>query len=185
MHRSQRGLTLIELLVVIVMIGILTAIVVPRFRVSAQARVRHAAQKMANDIELTRTRSLATASAARMVFDAAANAYGTYLDDDRDGIITQSPAEMMALHGFGTRPLTDGVQFGRSSAPQLPEMPGAGDITFPASRLDFDTRGITAPVGTRGAVYLTSSVDPAAIAAVSVTAAAGVRVWIYQGGTWR
>ena len=64
-------------------------------------------------------------------------------------------------------------------------MAGAGAITLPSSRLEFGTMGITNPFGTTGVVYLTSANDATAIAAVSISAAAGIRVWVYRGGAWQ
>lgn len=183
--RVRRGFTLVEVLVVIVMIGIMMKIVVPRFRVSNASRVRGAARQMAADLEVARTRALSTTSKVRVVFNVASQQYSGYLDVDRDGVFVQNAAETNALAAFNTRTLTDGVQMARGATPDVPGMAGAGAITLPNSRVQFATMGVTDPFGTSGVVYLRSSLDATAIAAVSITGAAGVRVWVYKGGAWQ
>jgi type II secretory pathway pseudopilin PulG len=184
---SRRGSSLFELLTVVAMIGMLSAIVVPRFRVSAHTKVRLAAQQLAQDLEFTRTRALATRSPARVALATSGTiGYTGYLDFDRDGAFVQSGEESDSLAGFRARPFEPGVSFGRAGgAPDLPSLPGAGSITVPNGRVDFDTRGLTAPFGAKGVIYLTHADDPTAAAAVSITGAAGIRAWVYQGGSWR
>ena len=183
-HRV-RGITLIEMLVVIVMIGILTAILMPRFRVSPQTRVRQAADVMVRDLELARGRALSTRSWARVRFDLGSESYTGYLDFNRDSVFAQTTEESDSLHGFGRRRLTDNVVFGRGSAPDVPGLPGSGVINLPNGAIDFDSRGLTNPFGTRGVIYLSHPGDPNAIAAVAVTGAAAIRTWTYDGTSWR
>ncbi len=185
MPRARHGFTLVEALVVITMIGIMSAIVIPRFRVSNTTKVRNAARQLAADLELARTRALTTTSLVRVVFDVPNQQYSGYLDADRNGVFVQNAAEMTALAAFQTRTLTEGVQIARGATPAVTGMAGAGAITFPNSRVEFATMGVTNPFGTSGVVYFTSALDPTAVAAVSVTGAAGVRVWIYKGGAWQ
>jgi prepilin-type N-terminal cleavage/methylation domain-containing protein len=181
-----RGFSLIETLVVIVMIGILTAIMVPRFRVSHASRVRSAARQMAADLEVVRTRALSTATMTRVTFNAGTGVYTGYFDADRNNAFAQNAAETTALAVFSSRTLTEGVTIGRAGAtPAVPCMAGAGAITLPNTRVEFGSMGITNPFGTSGVVYLTSANDATAIAAVSISAAAGIRVWTYRGGAWQ
>lgn len=184
-RHDRRGFTLVETLVVITMIGIMSAIVIPRFRVSNATLVRQAAQQLAVDLELARTRALSTTSMVRVVLNTGAQTYSGYLDDNRDGVFAQNTSEINALGAFQTRILTDGVRIARGATPGVPGMAGAGAVTLPGSRVEFATQGITNPFGTAGVIYLTSANDATAIAAVSVSAAAGVRVWVYKGGSWQ
>ncbi len=185
-RHPRRGFSLVEALVVIVMIGILTAIVVPRFRVSHTARVRSAARQLAIDLEAVRTRALATATMTRVTFNTGTGTYTGYFDADRNGAFVQNAAETDALAVFRSRTLTEGVQIARAGAtPSVPGTAGATAVTLPGSMVEFTTQGITNPFGTTGVVYFTSSNDPTAVAAVSISAAAGIRVWTYRGGAWQ
>jgi prepilin-type N-terminal cleavage/methylation domain-containing protein len=186
MRGPRRGFSLIEVLIVVVLIGIMMAIVVPRFRVSQVTKTRQAADQLVRDLEAVRSRALATRSVARIAVDPVTGTYIGYLDNDRDGTLSQSAAETTALEVFRTRALDSDVRFGRGGAPDLPGFPGAGSVTLPNSRVDFDARGLTTPLGTRGVVYLTSVTDAKAVTAVSISAAAGIQAWVYRsGGTWQ
>ena len=184
---DRRGFSLVELLIVVAMIGLLSTIVIPRFRVSPATQVRLAARQLAIDLEYGRSRALATRSAARVAFTTAGTlGYTGFLDSDRDGLFVQSAAESDSLAGFRARPLGPGVGFGRpGGVPDLPTLPGSGPITLPNDRVDFDTRGLTAPFGVKGVIYLTHADDPTAAAAVSITGAAGIRAWVYRNGSWQ
>jgi prepilin-type N-terminal cleavage/methylation domain-containing protein len=183
--QSRRGFTLVEILVVVVLIGLSLGIVVPRFRVSEATKARQAADQLARDLEAVRSRALAARGLARVAFDVAAGSYTAYLDDNRDGTLTQSAAETTALGTFRTRALAVDVQIGRDGEPDVPGYPAQGSVTLQNSRVDFDSRGLTTPLGVSGVVYLRSTKDPSALAAVSISAAAGIRAWVYREGSWQ
>ena len=183
--REERGFSLIEMLVVICVISICMAIIAPRFRVTNIQRVNLAADQLVNDLELVRTRAITARGVTRMVITPATNSYTAYLDDNSDGVINEVATETAALRGLQTRALTDNVILGRGVAPQLAGFPGPGATTFTADKVDFDTRGVTTPFGTRGVVYFTSSLDNTAVAAVTVTPGGGIRRWVYRGGAWQ
>jgi prepilin-type N-terminal cleavage/methylation domain-containing protein len=182
---NRRGFTLIEILTVVVLIGVLMAIVMPRFRVSQVTKAQAAADLLARDLEALRSRALSTRSIARLVVDPVTSTYVGYLDDDRDGTIVQTAAENAALQVFRTRALDPDVRIGRVGVPDLPGFAGAGSITLPNGRVDFDARGLTTPLGTQGVLYLSGATDQAAVAAVSVSAAAGIQTWVYRNGAWQ
>jgi prepilin-type N-terminal cleavage/methylation domain-containing protein len=182
---TRRGFTLIEILVVVVMIGLMMKIVVPRFRVSNMTKSRQAADQLVRDLEIARARALATKSIARIAFNVAGNAYTGYLDANRDGVLGQTAAETAALSVFRTRDLVSGVKFGRASTPDLPGYTGAGATTFPSTRIDFDSRGLTTPLGTKGVIYIVSTADSTAVTAVSISGAGGIQAWVYKGGAWQ
>lgn len=185
MRRRRQGFSLIEMLIVITMIGLMVAIVVPRMRVSAATKVRQAADQLTRDLELARTRALSTRSSVRVAFTEASNSYAGYLDWNRDSVFVLSTQERDSLRGFGTRTLAEQVAYGRAATPDLPTVPGAGNITFTGAAITFDSRGLTTPFGSRGVVYVTHPTDAAAVAAVSVTPGGAVRRWVYLGGTWQ
>jgi Tfp pilus assembly protein FimT len=178
-------MTLIEMLVVIVMMGILLAILVPRFRQSPQTKVRQVADQLVRDLELARGRALSTRSWARVVFVPGTQSYTGYLDFNRDSVFSLSQAEIDSLHGFRQRTMADNVVYGRGTAPDVPGFPGAGVITFTNSVVDFDARGLTNPFGTKGVIYLGIATDATALAAVTISGGAGIRTWVYTGTVWQ
>lgn len=183
--RTRRGFSLIEMLVVITMMGLMLAIVVPKFRVSPTVRVNTAADQLVKDMELVRLKAMTTRNVARVLFTAGTQTYAGYLDDNADGVIAQNAAEIAFLGALQPRTFTDNVIYGRGTAPLIPGYAGAGPITFANSWIDFDNRGLTTPFGTKGVVYLTSSANTSSVAAVTVTAGAGIRRWVYRGGVWQ
>jgi len=182
---GRRGFTLIEIIFVLAMMGILFAITIPRIRVSNNKRVRLAAQQMVRDLEVARTRAMATKQNARIVFNEVDNSYTGYLDDDRDGLFGLTKAESDALRARGKVNLRGGVIFGRGSASALPSDPGGGAVTLASNTVEFSARGVTEPFGSRGTIYLVHASDPNAVSAVSITAAGSFQSWTFAGGTWQ
>jgi prepilin-type N-terminal cleavage/methylation domain-containing protein len=184
--RGARGFTIVELLVVVIIVGVMAAIVVPRMRVSSKMYVGITARQFLRDAELTRNRALALKRIVRVQIDAGTNTYACYGDDDGDGAIAATQAEIVYLR-VGTRPFEKGVILGRGSATAgIPGEAGAGAVTFTNSRIDFDTRGLPSPFGTKGTVYFTATGTPMAVYAVQMTAAGGFKLWTYlPNGTWQ
>jgi len=182
----RRGFTLVEAVTVIVVMGLMVAISIPYLRVSPYQEARNVGTQLARDIESVRTRAVATRSAARIVFDAAGGAYTGYLDDDRDGVVAESAVEQHALRAFaGNRSLGGTVTFGRGVAGPVPTDTASGAITFINDRLEFDGRGVTAPFGTRGVIYLVDQREPTAVVAVAVSGAGSLKLWVYREGAWQ
>lgn len=165
--------------------GLATMIAVPRFRVSDKTKARQVATQLAADLEVARSKAMAHRAQVRVVFDVATNSYTGYLDFDRDGIFALNSAERDSLRAFGTRVLPEGAVFGRSGQADITNFAGAGDITFPAPEITFDGRGLSSPFGTRGVIYVKRADDAAAVAAVTVSGAGGIRLWTTEGGYWR
>jgi prepilin-type N-terminal cleavage/methylation domain-containing protein len=184
-RHNRAGFTLIEMMIVVVVMGLAMMIAVPRFRASSKTKARMAATLLTSDIELARSKAMAHRATVRVVFTAATNSYTGYLDFDRDGVIGESVAERDSLHAFGTRVLPNGASFGRAGQADITDFAGAGAITFPAPQINFDGRGLSTPFGTRGVVYVQLADDTAAVAAVTVSGAGGVRLWTSEGGYWR
>ena len=183
---SQKGFTLIEAITVVVMVGLMMAIGIPYLRISPYREVRNAGMQLARDFEAVRTRALATRSAARIVFDPSGAGYTGFLDDNRDGVIVETPVEQRALRAFaGNRSVGRHVAFGRGTAGAVPNDTASGAITFINDRLDFDPRGVTAPFGTRGVIYLVNQREPTAVAAVAVSGAGSLKLWVFMEGTWQ
>ncbi len=176
---------MIEVLTVIMVVAVMMAIVAPRFRISEEMEVQLAARQLAQDLDFARTRALAARAPVRITFDATANSYTGYLDSNDDGTIDQSAAEKLALRGFGSRELSTRLEIERGSVPEVAGVSSGGAISFPNSRVDFDPRGLVAPMGASGAVYIRHKLKNQHVAAVAVTAAGNVRTWTWQKGEWK
>jgi prepilin-type N-terminal cleavage/methylation domain-containing protein len=181
---ARAGFTLLEMVVVLALVGIVFSIVAPRMRLSRPMEVQLAGMELVQDIDVARTRALTTRLLVRICFDFPSS-YGGFLDDDGDGVISETAAEWQALRGFGVRSLPTNVRYGRGSAPAVPDNSAGGDRTFPALQLHFDARGLVTPINGGGTVYLQSTTDPMAVVAVSVSASGNARLWTYRSGTWQ
>jgi prepilin-type N-terminal cleavage/methylation domain-containing protein len=186
-RRLQRaGFTMIELLLVVAMIGVMVAIVGPKFRLNESTEVQLAAMQLTQDLELARTRALATRNDMVFVFETSEpNAYSGYLDHNGDGAIGETDEERLALRGFGRRVLPARVAFGRGSADALPTDGNGNAVTFTDERLRVNSRGITEPMGTAGVVYLKSTIDPSQVTAIAVSGSSAVRLWVWRNGEWQ
>jgi prepilin-type N-terminal cleavage/methylation domain-containing protein len=184
-YHSQRGFSLIELIIVILLMSLLSTIMIPRLRQTPTRKVAFAAQTLARDLELSRTRALAVKRSVRVLFSSVERSYVGFIDDDRDGTIDETAAETRALRSRGRITLPADLRFGRGSAAELPGVPGAGPITFADGRIQLTGRGILMPFGARGAIYLVHRDYPDAVAAVSVSASGSFKSWRYIGGAWR
>jgi prepilin-type N-terminal cleavage/methylation domain-containing protein len=181
---GRRGFTLIELLTVITIIGIMATFAMPYLRVSPHRKVRAAGRDVVRYLEVTRTRALATKKKIRITFDVPGGEYAAYLDHDGDGTFKEDDEEWQEA-GIGARQLPTAVLFGRGSAPEIPEYPGAGAVTFANERVEFNNRGMTLPFGIRGAIYITYRDDPTAASAISISGSASFKVWEYRDGAWK
>ena len=74
----RRGFTLVEMVIVIAVLAILAAVATPRLTMSAGMRSRGAARQVVLDLELARTKALASKRIARLVFDTAGGTYTGY-----------------------------------------------------------------------------------------------------------
>ncbi|HKS07033.1 MAG TPA: prepilin-type N-terminal cleavage/methylation domain-containing protein [Gemmatimonadaceae bacterium] len=186
--RTRRsGFTLIELITVMAVMAAMMAIVAPKLRVTAKTKARIAARQLMIDLEQVRNRSLSQKKKVRIAFNTVANSYTAYADHNSDGVITESATERSALNAFGVRTLESGIVFGRGNATAgIPSEAGVGAVTYAGAAADFDTRGIPTPVGTTGTVYVTTTSDPSAVYAVSMTAAGSYRFWSFNpNGSWQ
>jgi len=181
----RAGFTLLEIVAVLIVIGVMTAMVVPRFMVTPATRVRLEARHLIRDIELVRTKALGMKRSTRLAFDLNAGTWTAYVDHNGDGTIAESPTEAAALNAFNTQTLDDDVVFGRGDAPVLAGESTGEAITLFDDEITFDKRGLPTPFGSRGAVYITAVDDASAVWAVQLSGAGGIRLWRYLNGTWQ
>jgi len=182
----RRGFSLIEILIVVAVMGLMMTIIVPRMRTSPGQHVSMAARSMVRDLESARARALTTRRATRVCFNpSVAGDYAGFLDDDNDGAIAESDAEVTALHAFPARTLENGVIYGRGNATAIPGDTLNVAITLSDDDVDFDSRGIPAPFGEGGVVYLTHPDEPNFATAIQIQAAGSFRLWYWRGGGWQ
>jgi type II secretory pathway pseudopilin PulG len=184
-YHPRAGFTIIELITIMAVMGVMMGMIAPRLRVSPTQQVKVAARQMMRDVELARSRSLAMKSLTRLQFDTGSQRYEAFVDLDRDGTIDGSAAEREAIRAFGIRALGPQVRFGRGSAPSIPGGVGTDAVTFTDQRIEFDSRGLPAPFGTRGTVYVTSAVAADVVFAIDFSGAGSVRLWEYRQGGWQ
>jgi Tfp pilus assembly protein FimT len=177
-------MTMMELLIVIVMIGIMSAIVMPRLRPTPRRLVQESARQLARDIDLVRSRALASKRSTRLTL-VGTSAWIGYRDVEGDAVISEVSAEADSMRGFGQRTLDPQVLLGRGSVVAIAGWPTGDPTSFTGSRLNFKGDGMTLPFGTQGVIYLQHRDDESVVSAVTVTGAGSVRVWNYVGGTWR
>ena len=186
MRTSDRtGFTLVEMLVSLMVLAVLLGITAPRLLISSERRVAMEAEQLLRNLEMARTRSMAQRVAVRIAFDDGSDpAYRAYQDHDSNDLIEQNSAEMREFAGFGNVELGRLVEFGRGSAEPFPGDLSGEDITLPLKRVEFDRRGLTSPLGTRGIIYLHHKDDPEVAAAVTVSGSGSFRVWRFTEEGW-
>ncbi len=185
--RGVSGFTLMELVIVMALMVTLVGIVAPRLQASPSRRVEGMAHQMVAHLELARSRALGQRQLTRVVFDETARTYTAYVDDDRDGNIAESAAEVSAFFEFAERELETFVDFGRGNASQIPGDPSVLAVTLESNRLDLTVQGVPEPWGTTGTVYLVHRDDHNAVAAISIAASGSFKAWRWSAGDggWR
>lgn len=180
---GRKGVTLIEMMVVLVIAAMMVGMMVPLFKASPSQTVRAAARQLGRDLDLARTRALSGKNAVEIVINPAGNSYAAYLDNNRDGVFGETTAEAQAVGGGFPVKVAGGVTLGRGTATPVPgDSTSTGPDSFINHRITFGTNGLTTPFGTAGTIYLASTKTPGTVAAVSITGAGSLKVWLYQGG---
>ena len=175
---------MIELVVVVLIIGVMTAIIAPTFRMSEERRVENMAHLMVAHLEMARTQALGNRQVVRVDFDAAGGTYVAYGDHNDDDVVTGVAAEIAAFAEFGTRELDDLLVFGRGSATTFPgDIAGSDPVTLTNDRVTLDNQALPTAGGSMGTIYITHSRDNTAVAAVSVASSGAFRAWRWMPAT--
>ncbi|MEO0161090.1 MAG: GspH/FimT family pseudopilin [candidate division WOR-3 bacterium] len=172
---KRNGFTLIEMMVVIGIIGVIIALAVPNFaEMQRRARIKAAAQTLAQDLRQIRERALSTGMRHIIIFDTPNRRYTVIYHQDtsivhKDYILGQTTGGNIR---FGAVP-------GASGHPpegSLPA-PGNGGIDFPSNTLIIDARG----GATSGVIYITDNRESYA---VGINTLGKVRVYKYGNNQW-
>lgn len=167
---------------VLALLFAVAAIMAPSLRVSATRRVEGMADQIVSHLELARSHALGNRQITRVVFDESAETYAAYVDDDRDGSISETAAEALALQGFGVRDIEDFVEFGRGNASSVPGDPSLQPVTLTDNELNLSVQGVPEPWGTMGTVYLVHRDDVNAVAAISIGSSGSFKAWRWWPG---
>ncbi len=193
---SERGFTVIDLIVVLIMVAVVATIVLPSaLRSSPQLQVDLAARTMARDLETLRMRAIAAKRHVRVKFDETGNYYTAFMDvtADRLAIISESEDEVRrtglltrgSAGGLPAVSLPGGVEFGLGPLLRGPQGADASAaIVLEGGELEFDARGMVAPPGSGGVVYLVHEHEQSAVSAVTISGAGALRAWRYRNGIW-
>jgi type II secretory pathway pseudopilin PulG len=123
------GVTLIELVFVIVMLGVLTFVLVPKFDSYRQIELRTAVKDLAADLRYAQSQAIATRVRHGIVFDSAAERYTVYRGDP------STPASDFLDRGRALRRQWDRVEL------VVAEFDGAASIEFDSMGLPFNAAG--------------------------------------------
>ena len=182
---TRRGFTLIEILVVVVMIGLMMRIVVPKFRISNSTKARQSADQLVRDLEIVRARALATKSISR--------SRSTWRGTRTPATSTPTATACWARRRprrrrsacSGPERSTPASSSAGHRRPTCRATPAPARRRSPGTRIDFDSRGLTTPLGTKGVIYIVSTADTTAVTAVSISGAGSIQAWVYKGGAWQ
>lgn len=141
-------------------------------------------------------RAIAAKRHVRVRFDQTGNFYTAFMDmtPGRLGIVAETVDEVRGARLQARGSVDDvpvvrlprGVLFGSGAALSGPSGSDAADpIALDGDAVEFDARGMVAPPGVGGVVYLVHQDDRTAVAAVTISGAGAFRFWRYQVGIWR
>ncbi|MEO0164956.1 MAG: prepilin-type N-terminal cleavage/methylation domain-containing protein [candidate division WOR-3 bacterium] len=174
--RVSRGMTLVELMVVIGIIGVIIALAVPNFAgMQRQARIKAAAQMIAQDLKQIRERALSTSIVHTITFNTAFRKYkvtyvtpnGTFENEYSLGQTTGGNISFGCASGVTGHPPEGWV-----------DAPAGDGIDFPPNDvLQIDNRG----GANRGVIYITDGKDSYGI---GINSLGRVKIYRYGNGGW-
>ena len=180
---DRHGFSMIEVLSVIVIIGLLTAIALPRVSL-ASYQANGAAQVVSSALSYAQRQAISRQADTRVGFDVANNRMRIHEDRNNDNIIDADERVTFAN-------LPEGVTFGRGTAPA--RAIGGEVVTFTRAQgvlpvLIFRRDGTASE---DGGVYITTlaglSIDRTAdVRAIEIARATGRASWFsYATGAWK
>ncbi len=172
----RKGFTLIEMMVVIGIIGVIIALAVPSFgAMQRRARIRAAAQEIAQDLRQIRERALSTSIPHQIGFNPGTREYVViYISN---GVPVQKSYRVAQATGGN---INFGCVAGVTGHPPegWNDAPAGNGIDFPPNdTLTIDNRG----GATRGVIYITDNVDSYAI---GINTLGRVKIYRYGNNAW-
>ncbi|UCC84085.1 MAG: prepilin-type N-terminal cleavage/methylation domain-containing protein [Gemmatimonadota bacterium] len=197
MLRNRLGFSLVETIVVLLLLAVVVSVAVPRaLKPSPSRQVELAARALTRDLELLRMRAIAAKRRVRVRFYESERFYSAFMDTTalRSGSITETYAEVQASRllvrgsriGIPGVKLPSGIQFGTGIATSGPAGHDASSAFVLANGdyVEFDSRGMVAPPGSGGVIYLTHEEINSSVSAVTITGASAFRTWVFRSGEW-
>lgn len=186
MRRNEQGFTMLEMMVAVSMSLVLSVIAVPMTaNIVSNANLRSSAYSLATGMQMARMRAVNKNQAMRMRTQVTNGRTFVYIDDNNNGSLDQSEDQILLtlprdmrfdLSGPGTPVVTGG-------ATSVYTLPG------------FTTRGMPCRPTTNCATSSTSTfyvylkqdriMGQTGYAAVTISPAGRMQVWIWDNGTWR
>jgi Tfp pilus assembly protein FimT len=163
-------------MVVIAIIGIILVLAIPNFAgMQQQARIRSAAQQIAQDFRQIRERSLSRGTVHRVTFDIVGKReYTVTYTDINDSVRTVTNKLGGAVGGNFTFGTTGSIS---TFPPEGSGAPPSDGVDFVNDILEFDNRG----GADRGVVYVTDNKESYA---VGVNRFGKIKVYRYKNGQW-
>ncbi len=180
---SRRGYTLVEALIVVMVVGLLTAIALPRISMSTY-QASTGARVVATTLSYAQRQAISQQADIRIAFDVVNRTMRVHEDRDNDNAIDAGERVRFT-------PLPEAVTFGRGSAAARPI--GAAVITFIQTQGGFPVLAFhrDGSASEEGGVYVTTVSGLAAdrtadVRSVEVARATGRSAWFsYATGTWK
>jgi prepilin-type N-terminal cleavage/methylation domain-containing protein len=200
-YGTRGGFTLAEVLIVILMIGVLSAVVVPSLaRVTPAELASEGVEELAQAMRLARYR--AVAMNRRVFFDfqpsGTPNFYTAYVNlGNPSDVPTGTPEEIAAANipvlndtqgSMRGADLPDAVVFATGYAASGPGgAPATSALVLPSNPLIFDPRGtVEWPDGSlaTGVIYVSHSEHASRVRAITVARSGMIKVWYFNAGSW-
>lgn len=210
----RRAFTMVEVLIVVVLVGILSAIAVPKFLASQGIRqVEAEGQTLFHDIEWARLQTVSTQKRHYVAFDSSGRSWRIYRENDGnlvfsstgDVLVKSHTLEPAVVYGFGSNftslpgSLSATTGFASTSVPRSGLAVGfatsddcldganSGSGTWSAALAACVSRGV--PDLETGAVYLSTTRSRNTSFAVvyndqGASASLQLQRWLWSGGAW-
>ena len=179
--KFQSGFSLMEMMTVIAIIGIMSAVSIPRL-LNPENKARKAARELMGDMQRTRMSAISNNQDWAIVFDTVTDNYYICSDRGADNVWSTVLASNTIEKTISFTNYAAGIQYGHGSATTNATSGGGAfpvdDVSYGSNVLTFNSRGTCSS----GWVYLSYGDANYAVGTLS-TGIIRIRQWV--GGAWR